>query len=180
MSVVETRWFRNERWADTLWMLHRYKIETGTVAIWTVTVWLATCRVGIKVYVDDVLISDGVVAIVEIPADTTAVLSATWTPPEVSIDGKYVKVELIVWEGTAYERVLRTFRTEVFTDKKLDPIEWTVYYDLAYTAVIFPTPKSSIYFRHDGVYQSRIENFGYSPIVIIKRIQMDGLVMFLT
>jgi len=180
MSVVETRWFRNERWADTLWMLHIAKIETIAVASWTVTVWLATCRVGIKVYIDNVLISGGVVAIVEIPANTIAVLSETWTPPEVSIDGKYVKVELIVWEGTAYEGVLRTFRTEVFTEKKLDPIEWTVYYDLAYSAVIFPAPRSGIDFRYDGYYQSRIENFGYSPIVIIKRIQMDGLVMFLT
>jgi len=180
MSVVETRWFRNERWADTLWMLHIAKIETGDIATRTTFVWLATCRVGIKVYVDNVLISDGIVAIVEIPADTKAVLSKTWTPPEISIDGKYVKVEVWAWAETGYDELIRTFRTEVFTEKKLDPIEWTVYYDLVYTAVLFPTPKSSIDFRHDGAYQSRIENFGYSPIVIIKRIQMDGLVMFLT
>jgi len=186
MSVVETRWFRNEKWADTLWMLALSKIETLSVETSTVTVFLAVCKVGIKVYVDDVLIS-GVdpVATVEYASDEKEVLkSATWLCPETDISGKYVKVQIWVFVGTDYERCIAgcagTFRTEVFENRKLDLSEWTVYYTCSYTAIVLPLPKSSIDFHFDGAFLSRIEGFAHSPIVIPKRIQMDGLVMFLT
>jgi len=162
---IETRWYRNERWLDGLWMLALSKIETGTVVARTVTTYYATCRVGLKVYVDGVLIGEDV-AVVEIIADTVAVLSATWIPPETSIDGRYVKAEVWSFIDTADEVLQRAFRTEVFSGQKLDPLEWTCFYDLTYTAVIFPRPKSTLEFRHDGAYQSRIEGFSYSPIVV--------------
>jgi len=181
MSVVETRWFRNERWADTLWMLALAKIQTLMSATTTVTGKLVTPRMGIRVWVDDVLISNGTVAIVEFWFDAyQEVLSAKWTPPETPIDGKYVKVEIRVWVGEPEETTLVTFRTEVFVGRKLDPIEWTVYYTGSATYTLFPTVRSSITFHWDGDFLSRIEGFGHSPIVIPKRIQMDGLVMFLT
>jgi len=182
MSVVETRWFRNERWPDLLYMLALSKIETRTSLTSTIVAFLFACVMGIKVYVNNVLISgDTPVARVEYYSDEAEVLkSATWTCPEVSIDGKYVKVEVWVFVGTDHERLLGTFRTEVFEGRKLDLSEWTVYYTGSYIAVLFPTPRSSIDFHFDGATLSRIEGFAHSPIVIPKRIQMDGLVMFLT
>jgi len=174
---VETRWYRNEQWADLLYMLALAKIETGTVVTRTMPTYYAACRVGLKVYVDDLMIGEDV-AVVEIPADTTAVYFATWTPPETSIDGKYVKVEVWSFIDTADEVLSRAFRTEVFSGQKLDALPWTCYYDLAYTAVIFPTPSSSLDFRHDGAYESRIEGFSYSPIVVVvpPRFVGNGLV----
>jgi len=182
MSVVETRWFRNEEIAYKLYMLALSKIQTVGAETSTLTVWMAMCQVGIKVYVDNVLISgDTPVAVVSYAIDDKWVLkSATWTCPETDISGKYVDVEIWVWVGSAYERLLVTFRTEVFTDRKLDQYEWTVYYTGSLTGEIFPIARSSFDFHYDGPFLSRIEGFAHSPIVIPKRIQMDGLVMFLT
>jgi len=182
MSVVETRWFRNERWADTLYMLALSKIETSEVLTTTIPAYLVAITIGIKVYVNDILISGTEpVATVEYLIDEKwSLKSNTWLCPEISIDGKYVKVEIWVWVGTNYERRLTTFRTEVFENRKLDQSEWTVYYTGSYTAVMLPLPKSSFDFHFDGAFYSRIEGFAHSPIIIPKRIQMDGLVMFLT
>jgi len=182
MSVVETRWFRNERWADTLWMLALQKIQTSRSVPYSIPAYLFSCTVGIKVYKNNVLISgDTPVATVSYMAgDFERLTSGTWTCPETDISDKYVKVEIWIWVGTAYEQLLTTFRTEVFENRKLDLSEWTVYYTGSYTAVLFPTPRSSFYFHFDGAYLSRIEGFAHSPIIIPKRIQMDGLVMFLT
>jgi len=162
---IEQRWYRSDQWADGLWKLLTTKTTTGTVITDTALAYYATCRVGLKIYVDTNLIGEDV-ATVEIPAGTTAVLSTQWTPPETSIAGDYVKVEVWSYIDTADENLTRPFRTEVFYGQKLDATVWTCFYDLAYTAVIFPTPKSSLDFRHDGAYQSRIEGFSYSPLVV--------------
>jgi len=182
MSVVETRWFRNETWPDTLWMLALAKITERTISSYTIPVGKFACTVGVKVYVDDYLISDGIVALAFVFAGEEKVTrTGEWTCPEISIDGKYVKVEVWVWVGTDYEAVLETFRTEVFNGRKLDVSTWRVSYTLSLISITYPIPRSSVSFHWDGDFLSRIENFAHSPIIIIpKRIQMDGLVMFLT
>jgi len=165
---IETRWFRNERWVDTFWMLALSKIQTVQVVSYSIAVGVLTCTVGIKVYVDTELISgvDPVATVMYANDDYQVVRSASWLCPETNISGKYVKVEIWVFVGTGWEDLLITFRTEVFTGRKLDPYEWTVYYTGSYTAILFPIPKSSFDFHFDGNFLSRIEGFSHSPLPV--------------
>jgi len=180
---VETRYFRNERWPDGLFKLWPSKIQTESVYSATVPTYLAVCTIGIKVYVDGTLISgpNPVATVDYVPGDVKVERSADWDCPLTDIDGKYVKVEVWVFVGTAYETLLVTFRTEVFSGQQLDAVTWTVYYTCSYTATLFPAPRSGVDFHFDGTTNSRIENFSYSPIVVvIPKIQGDGLVWIIS
>jgi len=179
MAEVQTRWYRNEKWPDTIWMLAKEKITTAYSTSWTVPTYYGIMDVGIKVYVDTTLISDGPVALVSYAVgDKEALKSATWTCPEVDVTGKYVKVQIWAWVGTAHEKLMATFRTEVFGAVKLVSADWTCYYTGSYTGVIFPTPRSSFTFHWDGDYLSRIVNFQLAPIVVVKKFVGNGLVFF--
>jgi len=180
---VETRYFRNETWPDGLYKLALSKIQTERILTWSITVYQAVCKVGIKVYVDGTLISgpDPVATVEYVPGDLKVERSATWDCPLTDIDGKYVKVEVYVYVGTAYEYLIGTFRTEVFSGQQLDAVTWTVYYTCSYTAVVFPWPKSSVDFHFDGATNTRIENFSYSPIVVvIPKALGEGLVWIIS
>jgi len=194
-AVVETRYFVNATITVntvTAYFLGLYEDLTGTAAyleaVATVFV-IGPSACGIKPYILHAdgtrtsLSADQIVAqVTEAAGMPPTLLSATWDCPETALEPTDA-ILIEVWgnpSGAGWTK-LGEFVTKRLGASKLNAVTWTVYYWISTPykpAIIGYT--AGIRFHFDGAYDSRIQNFTWTPVIVVKKIGGYGLTFFET
>jgi hypothetical protein len=191
--AVETRYFRSDTHTvntKTLKYLGTSKTATGTYeyVTWQTTTVPAKAWVRIVVYKvasDGTLTQIAAGAVATIASNTTAVVSATISIPQTSLqttDAILVEVQYST-DGTTFTGLSQVLNgadwiTEQLGTIILNAATWTVYYDLSFSSTYNPATRkytNELDFRYDGNYVSRIENFTYGVVAVAKKTMGDGL-----
>jgi hypothetical protein len=178
--TVETRYFRNQQQTVnglTSYMLELSKYGAQNALRYTTAGAYLTGDLGIRVYKRDsagveteITPGSPVAVVTYYDGDVTLEKSNTWDCPETSLantDNIVVRIYARIPSGTGTWALITTnavFSTGRLGASKLDAATWTVYYTggFSYNASL---NRAAIEFDFDGAFNSRIENFTWTPYV---------------
>jgi hypothetical protein len=165
---TETRYFRSD------YVLGTSQTLAGTNVYLRATGYL-TGYVGFRIFkvvggVETELTSD----IVFTPVTGPGYNKLQWNAPN-NVDFDKIRVKVYLRLGTGAWTLKATFDTETINGK-LQTATWDIwaYCDYIY---VFETNRCTVYFYFGAsVYNSRIENFTWTPAIVAKKPIMNGLV----